>query len=153
VVALMSPAVTSSTAHLHSNGALRVPVMWGLVFGAAQAACPLAFRWLEPSTVHALSISLIAAIYIGFAVADRRPAILAVEAVVAGGFVVLAATAVTGSAWLLVIAYAAHGLKDLRQERRHFVANTRWWPPFCATVDLLVAGVIAVEIAIGVNFH
>jgi hypothetical protein len=149
----MPPAVTSSTARLHANGALRVPVMWGLVFGAAQAASPLAFRWLEPATVHGLSISLIAAIYIGLAVADGRPTIIAIEAVVAGGFVVLAATAVTGSAWLLVIAYAAHGLKDLWQERTHFVANTRWWPPFCATVDVLVAGVIAVEIATGVNFH
>jgi hypothetical protein len=24
-------------------------------------------------------------------------------------------------------------------ERSHYVAGTRWWPPFCAAVDLLVA--------------
>ena len=28
-------------------------------------------------------------------------------------------------------ALAGHGLKDLWQHRSHFVANTRWWPPFC----------------------
>ena len=149
----MSTAATSSTAHPGACAAVRAPVLWGLLFGALQAASPLALRWLEPATVHALSISLIAAVYIGFAVADGRPSVIGVEAVVAGGFVVIAATAVTASAWLLVGAYAAHGLKDVWQERQRYVANTRWWPPFCAAVDFLVAGVIAIEIAAGVNFH
>jgi hypothetical protein len=34
---------------------------------------------------------------------------------------------------------AGHGLKDLWQHRTHFVANTRWWPPFCMVVDWVVA--------------
>jgi hypothetical protein len=33
-------------------------------------------------------------------------------------FVVLAAAAVSGSAWLLALGFAGHGLKDLWQERR-----------------------------------
>jgi hypothetical protein len=132
---------------------LRAPVLWGLVFGGLQAASPLAFRWLDPSTVHALSITLIASVYIGFAVADGRPRIIAVETTVAGLFVVLAATAVPGTPWLLVLGYAGHGVKDFWQERTHYVANTRWWPPFCAAVDWLVAVILIVEIAAGVNFH
>ena len=52
----------------------------------------------------------------------------------------------TATAWLLVLGYAGHGLKDFWQERRHYVANTRWWPPFCATVDWLVAVILVVEI-------
>ena len=132
---------------------LRVPVLWGLAFGAAQAALPLAFRWLDPATVHALSIAFIAAVYIGFAVGDGRPKVIAVETVVAGVFVVIAAIAVTATAWLLVLGYAGHGLKDFWQERRHYVANTRWWPPFCATIDWLVAVVLVVEIAAGVDFY
>ncbi len=132
---------------------LRAPVLWGLAFGAAQAATPLALRWLDPATVHALSITLIAAIYIGFAVGDGRPRVIAVEVVVAGVFVVIAAIAVTATAWLLVLGYAGHGLKDFWQERRHYVANTRWWPPFCATVDWLVALILVVEIAAGVDFY
>jgi hypothetical protein len=39
------------------------------------------------------------------------------------------------------------------QHRTHFVANTRWWPPFCMVVDFVVATVIAVEILVGVSFH
>jgi hypothetical protein len=132
---------------------IRAPVLWGLAFGAIQAASPLAFWWLDQATVQALLLALIAAIYIGFAVADGRPKVIAVESSVAGAFVLLAAAAVTGSAWLLVLGYAGHGLKDFWQERSHYVGGTRWWPPFCAAVDWLVAGVLAIEIAAGVGFH
>jgi hypothetical protein len=118
-----------------------------------QAASPLAFWWLEPSTVLALSLSLIAAVYIGFAVADGRPTVIAVECAIAGLFVVLAATAVTATAWILVLGFTAHGLKDAWQEHSHFVANTRWWPPFCAAVDWLVAAILIIEIVAGVRFH
>src|SRR5206468_9272573 len=126
---------------------------WGLAFGALQAASPLALRWLDQATVQALLLALIAAVYIGFAVADGRPTVIAVECTIAGAFVLLAAAGVTGPAWLLVLGYAGHGLKDTWQERHHYVANTRWWPPFCATVDFLVAAVIVVEIVVGVDFH
>jgi hypothetical protein len=132
---------------------LNAPVRWGVVFGGIQAAAPLGFWWLDPATVYALSPTLIAAVYIGFAVADGRPVVLAVESGVAGAFVVLAAMGVTGSAWLLVLGFTGHGLKDLWQERRHYVANTRWWPPFCLVVDWVVAAILVVLIAAGVEFH
>jgi hypothetical protein len=138
---------------LPAHRSLRTPVLWGLLFGAIQAASPLAFWWLPPATVQALLLCLIAGVYIGFAVADGRPRVIAVESLVAGAFVVLAAASVTATVWLLVAGYAAHGFKDFRQERRQYVANTRWWPPFCAAVDWLVAAVLLVEIAAGVNFH
>jgi hypothetical protein len=96
---------------------------------------------------------MIAAVYIGFAVADGRPKIIAVESSMAGAFVLLAAAAVAGSAWLLVLGYTGHGLKDFWQERNHYVAGTRWWPPFCAAVDWLVAAVLLIEIAVGVGLH
>jgi hypothetical protein len=128
-------------------------VVWGLVFGAIQAVAPLGFWWLPTATVQALLLSLIAGVYIGFAVADGRPRVIAVECAVAGIFVVLAAVSVTATAWLLVAGYAGHGLKDFWQERRQYVANTRWWPPFCAAVDWLVAAVLVVEITVGVNLH
>ena len=132
---------------------VRTPVLWGLVFGAIQAASPLVFWWLPPASVQALLLSAIAAVYIGFAVADGRPKVIAVECVVAGVFVVFAAAGVVASVWLLVAGYAGHGLKDFWQHRRRYVANTRWWPPFCAAVDWLVATVLVVEMAAGVNFH
>lgn len=132
---------------------LRAPIAWGVVVGGIQAATPLALWWLDPAVVYALSLAMIAAIYIGFAVADGRWKVIAIECGVAGVFVVIAAAAVTGSAWLLVIGLAGHGLKDWWQHRTQYVANTRWWPPFCAAVDLVVAAIIAIEIAAGLHLH
>ena len=133
--------------------AIRAPVLWGLIVGIISVAAAPLFWWLELSTVHALAIAFIAAVYIGFAVADGRPKVLVAEVVVASLFVVLAAVAVTETAWLLVVGYAAHGGKDLWQHRTHFVTNTNWWPPFCCAVDWLAAAALAVLIAAGVNFH
>jgi hypothetical protein len=88
---------------------LRAPLIWGLVIGVAQAASPLAFWWLDAATVYALGLALIASVYIGFAVADGRRTVLAVETGVASMFVIIAAAAVTGTPWLLVIGLAGHG--------------------------------------------
>jgi hypothetical protein len=129
------------------------PAIWGIVFGTLQAASPLAFWWLDAATVYALGLVLIASVYIGFAVADGRSVVIAVEITVASMFVIVAAAAVTATPWLLVLGLTAHGLKDLWQHRRQFVANTRWWPPFCLVVDWVAAGAIAVEIAAGVHFR
>jgi hypothetical protein len=132
---------------------LRAPIIWGLIIGVAQAGSPLAFWWLDGATVYALGLGVIASVYIGFAVADGRLNVLAVESSVAGIFVIIAAVAVTGTPWLLVAGLAGHGFKDLWQHRSQFVANTRWWPPFCLVVDWAVAAIIAVEIVVGVHFH
>jgi hypothetical protein len=130
---------------------LRAPVAWGVVFGVLQAASPLAFFWLSAETVYALGLPLIAAVYIGLAVADGRRHVIAVETGVAAAFVVVAAL-VPASAWFVVAGLVGHGLKDLWQHRTRFVANTRWWPPFCAAVDFVAAGLIAVLLATGLPF-
>ena len=131
----------------------RAPMLWGIAVGIAQAATPLAFWWLDSATVYALGLSVIAAIYVGFAVADGRVNVLAIETGVAFGFVVISAAAVTATAWLLVVGFVGHGLKDLWQHRTHFVSNTRWWPPFCMVVDWIVAAIIVVEIIAGLHFR
>jgi hypothetical protein len=132
---------------------LRAPVLWGVVWGVIQAAAPLGFWWLDPATVYALSLALIAAVYIGFAVADGRPRVIAVETVVAAVFVVVGAAGVTGPAWLLVVGFVGHGLKDLWQHRTQFVDNTRWWPPFCLVIDFVAAAILVVLLAVGVDFY
>jgi hypothetical protein len=155
-------SIAATTQPEHASGrrhprrrlrALRGPVICGAATGLIQAASPVAFWWLEPRTVYALEIALIAAVYIGFSVADGRGHVIAIESSVAALFVVVAAAGVTGSAWLLVLGLAGHGLKDLWQHRTQFVRNTRWWPPFCATVDWVAAGILAGALLMGVSFH
>lgn len=142
-----SPPVATPHAALHA------PVFWGVVVGILQAGTPLLFWWLDSATTYALGLIVIASIYIGFAVSDGRVKIIAVESGVAFAFVVIGAAAVTGTPWLLVAGLFGHGLKDLWQHRTQFVRNTRWWPPFCMTVDFVVAAIIVVEIAAGMDFR
>jgi hypothetical protein len=145
----VSAVVTPSD---HASTTTRA-LSWGVVFGVAQAAVAMAFWWLEPSTVHALMVALIAAVYIGLAVSDGRTNVIIVESTVVVAFFIAAASAVTVTPWLVVAMYLAHGAKDLWQHRTHFVHGTRWWPPFCLAVDFTVAGIVAAQLLLGVNFQ
>ncbi|MFL5441568.1 MAG: hypothetical protein ACJ79W_20635 [Myxococcales bacterium] len=132
---------------------MRAGIAWGIIVGVAQAATPLAFWWLDAATGYAVGLAAIAFVYVGFAVADGRVRVIVTECAVAMAFVLVATAGITGSAWLLVFGFAAHGVKDAWQERRQFVSGTRWWPPFCAAVDWVVALIIGIEIVAGVHFH
>ena len=98
----MTP-IPAPTPTPRAGQSVRVPVLWGLAFGAIQAASPLALRWLDQATVQALLLAMIAAVYIGFAVADGRPKVIAVESSIAGAFVLLAAAGVTLKAAVVVV--------------------------------------------------
>ena len=128
---------------------LRGPLLAGVVVGALQVLSPFGFWWLTPATVYAVGLAFIAAVYVGFSVADGRPRVIVVECVVAGAFAVVAGAGVTGSAWILVAGYAGHAAKDYWQHRTRYVDNTRWWPPFCAVVDIVVAASIAAALLTG----
>jgi hypothetical protein len=132
---------------------MRAGIAWGVIVGLAQAATPLALWWVDAATGYAVGLSVIAFVYVGFAVADGRARVIAVECAVAMAFVLVATAGIAGPAWLLAFGFAAHGVKDAWQERRQFVSGTRWWPPFCAAVDWVVAAIIVIEIAAGVHFH
>jgi hypothetical protein len=122
-----------------SVGLLSAPVIYGVVVGVLQVLAPLAFWWLDAGVVWAAALIVIGSVYIGFAVADGRRKVLVVELLVASAFIVVGTVAMSGSPWWVVAGLIAHGLKDLWQHRTHFVANTRWWPPFCFVVDVVAA--------------
>ena len=132
---------------------LAKPIFWGVAIGLIQAFSPLGLWWLEPTVVWSLALVGIASVYVGFAVADGRTRVIVVEVGVTSAFVILAAIAVVASPWLSVVALVAHGIKDLWQHRTQFVANTRWWPPFCLVVDFVAAAVISVLLLTGVHLH
>jgi hypothetical protein len=131
---------------------LRQTLVWGIAGGILTAGSPLLFWWLPPATVYALGLVLIAGVYIGFAVADGRRKVLIAEVAVTTAFILVAIAGLTGSAWLLVLGFAGHGVKDLWQHRRQYVADTRWWPTFCLLADWIAAAIIAIEIFAGVSF-
>jgi hypothetical protein len=122
-----------------------------MAVGVLQALSPVGFWWLEADLTWAIGLVVIAPIYVGLAVADGRTRIIAVEVAVAALFVIVAIVAIELSPWLAVAGLAGHGMKDLWQHRTHFVANTRWWPPFCLVVDFVAASVIALLLLTGVD--
>ncbi len=115
----------------------------GVAVGVFQTIAPIVLWWLPAVDVWGVALALIAAVYVGFAVADGRKAVIAVEVMVAFAFVVCATVAMASYPWLIVAGLIAHGLKDLWQHRTQFVANTRWWPPFCLVVDAVAAALTA----------
>jgi hypothetical protein len=128
---------------------LSLPLAVGLALGVALAVAPFGIWWLPPATVYATSIAFIAAVYLGFAVADGRRKVIVVEGVVAGAFVLVAALGAAGSPWLLVAGLVGHGCKDLWQHRTGFVRGTRWWPPFCVAVDWVAGAILSMAILTG----
>ena len=142
----------TTTVHQSHTSTTNKALSWGIAIGAAQAALAPAFWWVELSTVHALMVALIAAIYIGFAVSDGRPNVIAVECTVVAAFFVVAAIATSVTPWLLVALYLAHGAKDLWQHRTRFVRGTRWWPPYCLAVDWTLAIILVIQILAGAHF-
>jgi hypothetical protein len=143
---------TLSHAEGANNAPSRVTLFWGVTVGILQAFSPVAFWWLDQDVVWAVSLSIIASVYLGLAVADGRVRVVATETIVASVFIVISLVAISVSPWLVVIGLVGHGAKDLWQHRTHFVANTRWWPPFCLVVDFVAAPVIAALIIVGVTF-
>jgi hypothetical protein len=97
------------------NGFSSAILLGGALVGVLQVLSPVAVWWLHQDVVWAVSVVAIAFVYVGFAVADGRPSIIAVESAVAMGFVVLACVAIIVSPWLLVVGLVGHGLKDLWQ--------------------------------------
>jgi hypothetical protein len=128
-------------------------IKWGVGVGIFQAFAPIALRWLDAVDVWGVALAMIASVYVGFAVGDGRKTVIAVEVTVAFAFVVCATVAMASFPWLIVIGLIAHGLKDLWQHRTQFVANTRWWPPFCLVVDVVAAALTAALLLTGFDLR
>jgi len=116
----------------------------GAVLGAAgvavgQLLLPASWRlWFEAALV-----AWIGAIYIGFGLlSGTRSA--AIE--IAGGTLMLLLAVIGGGStpWLLPLALLLHaGWDALHHEGRISKAVPRWYPSFCATADLVLAGLYA----------
>jgi len=88
-------------------------------------------------------LSLIAGIYVGFAVIDGRMSRMLLEGAVALAFTVFAMfTLSTAPVWL-VAGYFAHGVWDAIHHSPLFDTQfPRWYIPACAIYDLIVGAAI-----------
>lgn len=91
----------------------------------------------------ALLIFGIAAVYLGFAVADGRTSAVVVESLIILGFLYLTLLGMNVSPWLLALAYFLHGMWDwLHRDGRVGAAVRDWYITACIVYDWLIAAFI-----------
>ena len=87
---------------------------------------------------------VIASYYVLFAVMGGSQQALAIELSIGAVFLSIAVAGFRSSLWLVVAAFAAHGIFDF--VRGGAIENPGvpvWWPPFCLAYDITAAGCLA----------
>ena len=126
--------MTEATTRKHVFG----PHFAGAIVGLSSLPIHLVLGERTSHLFGAFALVFIAAIYIGFAVADGRRMIIAIEGTVASIFFICALASLLTTHWLIPIAYLLHAGWDYAH---HCVdtAMPRWYIPFCAVVDIVIA--------------
>ncbi len=119
--------------------ALGRPGTVGLLLACAVAVLLVSGIVPSPVTFHALLLSAITWIYVGFALQDGRGSAVVVEAIVAFVFFVAALLGLVYAPYLIAAAFAAHALWDVLHHDGAAGVGTSlpaWYPRFCAVYDV-----------------
>lgn len=132
-------AEASASPDAHEHGGTLLPALIG-------AALSLLFipllMYLRDGALDLLAMILAASggIYWGVAATDARRGIKALEAAAGLAFVVMALLGLWWTSLWIAVGYVLHGAWDFAHHpRRIRTGLRRWFPPFCATFDWLVA--------------
>ena len=88
----------------------------------------------------ALLLTVVAAIYIGFALNDGRPKYVVTEVAAASVFILFAVGGLWLNPYLWPLGLALHGVWDLLHHEHGVQTRVpRWYPPICVVVDGLLA--------------
>jgi hypothetical protein len=93
---------------------------------------------------YATILAVVALYYALFAVMGGSVNVLLLESVAIAAFFVLTALGFRRSQWYVVVGLGGHGVYDCF----HGLLITNpgmpvWWPPFCASIDITMAGFLA----------
>jgi len=126
--------------HSHpSNSSLKVPLATALLLAAASCG---AHALLAPRTGDAFAAVLLGAlggVYLGGALHAGAKRDIAITAAAAVLCIFLAVAGLLGPAWIIPAGFLLHGLWDWAHHATQHRTVGRWWPPFCALYDALVA--------------
>jgi len=90
--------------------------------------------------VTALLLTVIASIYVGFALNDGRPRQVFVEVAAASVFILFAVAGLWFNPYLWPVGLVLHALWDLFHHERGITTRLpTWYPPICVVVDTLLA--------------
>jgi len=116
------------------------PVGGGLALAAVTYVATQALPDAHRLPVHAVLLSAIGAVYVGFAIADGRRRMLVLESTGALAFVGLATAGLVYGTAVLAAGYALHAVWDVLHHDSH-VPNRHapWYIPLCVVYDVAVA--------------
>ncbi len=122
-----------------------------VVLASVLAAASMAWLWFAPvpdrRTAEGVVLAIVAAIYIGFALAERHAGNLIIEVMFASVIFTVVFIGLQHSAYWLAAGLAAHGVWDLLHHHSRPVLGTRevprWYPPACLVYDFPMAAFVA----------
>ncbi|SHI00416.1 DUF6010 family protein [Marivita hallyeonensis] len=117
----------------------RVPLTSGFLFGVLPLPIHVFLPVVLSYQLAAITLVLIAGIYIGYAFKDGRPQTILLEFSVALAFATAAWLGLNGYPYVIAAALAAHGLWDLLHHNLVKTDVPRWFIPFCVICDWIMA--------------
>lgn len=121
--------------HVISN----FPVWSGVVLGILPLPVHLLLSAELSHQLAAITLVLIAGVYVGYAFKDGRVHSILIELPTALVFSAAAWLGMNGYPDFILAALALHGLWDLLHHRLIDTEIPRWYIPFCAAVDWVMA--------------
>ena len=122
-----------------TNVFARIPLTSGFLLGVL----PLPVHLFLPARLSyelaAITLVLIAGIYIGYAFKDGRPRTVFLEFGIALVFATAAWVGLNGYPYVIAAALAAHGVWDLLHHNLIKTDVPRWFIPFCVICDWVMA--------------
>ena len=121
-----------------------LPLVIGLCLSVVVALFARAVGFDRDRAFYPAVLIVIASYYVLFAAMSGSIAVVVRELIVMAPFVAVAVAGFRGSAWLVVIGLAAHGVQDAVHGQ--LVANAgvpAWWPAWCLAYDVGAAAALA----------
>ena len=121
-----------------------LPLVIGLCVSVVVALFARAVGFDRDRAFYPAVLIVIASYYVLFAAMSGSIAVVVRELIVMAPFVAVAVAGFRGSAWLVVIGLAAHGVQDAVHGQ--LIANAgvpAWWPAWCLAYDVGAAAALA----------
>ena len=121
-----------------------LPLVIGLCASVVVALVARVVGFDRDRAFYPAVLIVIASYYVLFAAMSGSTAVVVRELIVMAPFVAVAVAGFRGSAWLVVIGLAAHGVQDAVHGQLSANAGVpAWWPAWCLAYDVGAAAALA----------
>lgn len=119
---------------------VRAALLFGVGAGIATILLFIVLPRSYTLDIIPLLLTLIASVYLGFAVIDGRQREIIIEVTVALMFIVVALLGMWLSPYLWLVGYIGHGIWDIAHSKKGIQTNVpAWYKPFCMIYDWMIA--------------